>query len=193
MHPIGPLSYWLRDITSKSIEKSESGPLEPNRCIPIWDLVGGLGKRSKNWREEDRGEIVEEFMRRRHGETRDRAGSSYVLEAFKREGTRAAVPLWEPRCWMEGTATIRKVLELSTRSMRATPTSLLTGTVNWLRAAQWADSYANHTTTAVSKSQTSKQRWYKHQQAKTIRRSVLIYVIIFSSLLMACSDRVPDI
>jgi len=98
MHPIGPLSYWLRDITSKSIEKSESGPLEPNRCIPIWDLVGGLGKRSKNWREEDRGEIVEEFYAATPWRETRQGWSSDVLEAFIREGLVQLCLTWEPHC-----------------------------------------------------------------------------------------------
>jgi len=76
----------LWDITSKSIEKSESGPLEPNS----WDPVGGLGKRPKNWTEEDCGEMVEEFYATRPWiETRQ---GWVKLRVGGFEGTRAAVP-----------------------------------------------------------------------------------------------------
>jgi len=74
------------------MSKSESGPLELDSCFPVWNLVGGLGKRSKNWREEDCGEIVEEFYaatpwrETRQGWVKRRVGG------FHTRGTRAAVP-----------------------------------------------------------------------------------------------------
>ena len=83
---------WLWDITSKSIEKSESGPLEPNSCIPIWDLVGGLGKRSKNWIEEDGGEMVEEFYPTRPWIETRQGWVKLRVRGFEMRGTRAAVP-----------------------------------------------------------------------------------------------------
>ena len=81
-------------ITSKSIEKSESSPLEPNSCIPIWDLVSGLGERGQRIGE---GEIVgrlwRSFTRRHHGERRGRVGQATCWRlSYARDSCSCASP-----------------------------------------------------------------------------------------------------